>query len=271
MAAPWTDYAPKTCARQGQGQIDVAHRVMIRPHMPGAEMAESSPTRPKGAVLAFRGNRPSIDRIVRMSGIILPEGIMKTRPREILLLAFSGFLLFSCTRNGGQKDAVVLIRDFESNYTYFVDNEALPMIKALKDEGLSFDCATAEGKSIRIDKRKRMETLRFDAVDLRNYRAVIVPCMGAAGAPVQDLPAQKGTVALVRDAYGMGLYIAAQHAREIFSQIPIEGLEISEGGIVVSGRIITSYYCPVMSSMLHMPTETAALVKALSEKLGNDN
>lgn len=192
---------------------------------------------------------------------------MKTRLLEILLLAFAGLLLCSCARNGRQKDAVVLIRDFESNYIYFVDNEALPMIRALKNEGLSFDCATAEGKSIRIDKGKRLETLRFDDIDLKNYRAVIVPCMGAAGAPVQDLPSQEKTVALVRDAYEMGMYIAAQHPQQLFDRIPIEGLEVSEGGIVVSGRIMTSYYCPVMASMLHMPTETAGLIKALSEKL----
>jgi hypothetical protein len=180
--------------------------------------------------------------------------------RIIALFAFIACAsLFGETR----KDILVLVRNDSADYTFFIEKEVAPMLAELDTRGLAYDVATVDGKPIKTVSGRETPTLIMDSGTMTRYKGLVVPCMGA-----DDFPVPKGMQKIVADAYGRKTPIASQHSPEVFTAAKIRLLKAAERpGIVVDGRVITSYNCPMTARSSGTPIDTVPLIDAPAEMI----
>jgi len=169
------------------------------------------------------------------------------------------FLAMVASCSGAPK-VLLVVRDYANKLSFFVQEEALPMISLLHDAGYSVDILTSSGKPIQVEQTVLNCDVTASQVQLDQYQALVIPCMGGG-----DFPVPKEIISLVKEAYSKHLFIAAQNSSEVFIDAGmVAGHKLAiNPGVVRDGTLMTSFNCPEMAQVTHKPVDTPALISTL--------
>ena len=194
------------------------------------------------------------------------------RPRKgLLCLLLIGFVLFAAVlcpapalAESNRATVLLVARDKSIDMEYFIKNEVNLMIDFLKAAGYEVRVATPSGKLIEAGATRLESNLKMSDVQVKDYVAVVVPCMGAA-----DYSVPKECVAIVREAELKGIIVAAQHSTEVLAPAGLaKTYKIANSpGVVIDRHLITSYNCPYTAISNHQPVDTEKLIAALVTEL----
>ncbi len=184
--------------------------------------------------------------------------------RFLVLVAAALVLGVVSTPGFGAPRVLMLIAQRSMDAEFFILQEVTPMLDLLAKAGCQVEVATVDGKAVVRGKANLRSDLAMSNVDLLQYAAVVVPCMGAS-----DYPPTRQIIALLREANGRGMLIAAQNASEVLVPAGLaDDHEISEkAGVVTDKNLITSFNCPFMAREGGKPVDTPELIRRLVEAL----
>lgn len=187
-------------------------------------------------------------------------------PEKTKITAIVGLVsaLVFCLASCAAKPVLILVRTESIDLDFSLENELGVMVDSLDRFGLPYRLASMEGDTLKAGGKVLPCDLRIKDVRVKDYRAIIVPCMGSGRYAVpQEM------VEILKRACEERLIIAAQHSEEIFKPAAL-ALYISTArspGIVVDGRFITSYNSPNIAQTNHKPPDTENLILALRDAL----
>lgn len=177
------------------------------------------------------------------------------------------FLLAAVDLTSGAPTVLMLMPQRSMDAGFFVQNEATVMIDLLAQAGYSTAVATVDGKAFGTAGHALQADLQTSAVQLEDYVAVLLPCMGAG-----DYPATKDNVAVAKEADARGMIVAGENVEEVLypSGLTRDHKTARAPGVVVDGNLITSYNCPYMAQQNGKAVDTreliAGLLKLIREK-----
>lgn len=170
---------------------------------------------------------------------------------------------FAQTNAGRNPKVLLLVRDKSTDYDWFIQNEVMPMMKCLRQNGIAFDVWSPANRTIEVSRSEAIKPLRLSDVDLGDYQGIVIPCMGSLYFPVPD-----DLTKLVNEAHRRKLIIAAQHSPEVFDTVDFRVSTIAiKPGVVKDRNVITSFNCPMTALSDNKPIDTEALITALKDSL----
>jgi putative intracellular protease/amidase len=188
--------------------------------------------------------------------------ISKPLSRMILAVVMTVILLAPAVATAQAKLGTVLVlaREKSMDMEYFIKNEVTMMIEGVKKAGYEVRVATPSGKSIEVGSARLESNLKLSDVQVQDYVAILIPCMGAG-----DYAVPQECLRIVQDADLKGIEIAAQHSSEVLAPAGLtKTYKIAYApGVVIDRNLITSYNCPYTALSNHRPVDTENLVAAL--------
>jgi hypothetical protein len=164
------------------------------------------------------------------------------------------------------KGKVLLIaREKSTSMEFFIDYEVKPLIRLLETGGYEVVVVDESGRSIKAGAAELAMSGQLSKIDIGDYKAILIPCMGA-----EDFPVSEEIIDCVNLANAKGMPIAMQHCREITSLSDLKNREISRRpGVVIDGNLITTHNCPYTAGENGRPIDNAKLIEALLKMLQN--
>ena len=176
-----------------------------------------------------------------------------------LCLLFTVVLLLP-TAVGAQQKVLLIARETSLEMEFMINNEVSVMTDLLKKSGHQVVVATASGEPISDGRARLIPDLKLADVVLSDYAGILIPCMEAGDFP-DAVP--EASVPILKAAFKAGTPIAAQHSLEMIGAAGLVsfGHPVATGpGVVVDGKLITSYNCPHQAKMSGKAVDTYELI-----------
>lgn len=190
------------------------------------------------------------NRVEKRLAFVAPRNMIAAMASAVVLMAVAADLT-------GAPKVLMLMPERSLDAEFFIQKEAKVMIDVLGQAGYAVVVSTVDGKAFGTERTQLHADLKTSDVQLDDYAAVVVPCMGAG-----DHPATKDNVALLKKANARGIIIAAQNATEVLAPAGIIlDHKIAWGpGVIIDGNLITSYNCPYTARGNGKPVDTQELI-----------
>jgi hypothetical protein len=186
--------------------------------------------------------------------------------RTVSLTLSVAFLCIALTSNlySESKGKVLLIaREKSTSMEFFINYEVIPLINLVKNGGYDVIAVDESGNSIKAGTAELAINGQLSKINIGDYKAILIPCMGA-----EDSPVSEGIINCVNLANAKGMPIAMQHCREITSLSDLKNREIARRpGVVIDGNLITSHNCPYTAGENGRPIDNAKLIEALLKNM----
>jgi putative intracellular protease/amidase len=182
------------------------------------------------------------------------------------IIVVASFISVACAFGQGSRRILVLVREVSEDMEFMIKNEVQPMIEQVKEAGYNVVIASESGKPITTKNQKLVPDVKLADAAILDYDGVIVPCMMAGSMPNK---APAAGVVLLREAAAAGLIIAAQHSIEMLVPAGLtKGRRFANSpGVVVDGKLITSWNCPYTALNNGKPVDTYALIEAFLKEI----
>jgi putative intracellular protease/amidase len=166
-----------------------------------------------------------------------------------------------------QKKVLLIVREVSNDMEFMLNNEVSVMIDLMRKAGAEVFVATESGKPMHAGLAKLVPDLKLSMVQMADYDGIVIPCM-QAGDFENNVP--QDAIPIMKEAFAAGKPIAAQNALEMVAAAGLVAFGrpvASAPGVVVDGKLITSYNCPYMAKLNGKPVDTYNLIAKFMEML----
>jgi putative intracellular protease/amidase len=188
---------------------------------------------------------------------------MRQTGMKFLLVVLALFLISQFV--DAQKKVLMIAREVNDRSEYEINNEANAMINLLQNAGFEVTVASELGKEIVAGLAHLKVDMKLSEAKTEDYLGVIVPCMH-----VDDSNVPADGVRILKEAAAQGKPIAAQHAWEMIAPAGLIsfGRRMADSpGVVVDGKLVTSFNCPTRARINGKSDDTYGLVKQFIKML----